>query len=281
MSICSMPMRTRLSSTDRMTPSYEKSKTGFTGGTPWIDCPGSGGAPARRSLPTLVASVNCARGLWRSTLPTRSSASPWPYSGAVSKNRMPCSHERSIAGRASASSTARYRPASGAVPRPSRVTIRSVRPRRTSSRGFKRSEFEDHGHAVAAGARVVVGDGHHRRHLRLPSDVDWVARQLGDGAVVVLALDVVKEVQAVAKDLVFRDAGSADRGQHLRPHSLVITLVTLHLALLQPRVDADPHRFPPASPPEATCPRTQRSPLAMCAVIAARASSGSPLAMAS
>src|SRR5690348_5313114 len=174
---------------------------------------------------------------------------------------MPSSHDRSIAGNASASSTTRYRPASGAVPRPSRVTVRSVRPRRTTSRGFKRSEFEDHRHAVAAGACVVVGDGHHRRHLRLPFDVDRVARQGGDGAVVVLALDVVKELQAVAKDLVFGDADVAHGGQHLRPDGLVITLVTLNLARLQPGVDADPHRLPPASPSRATWPRTQRSPL--------------------
>src|SRR5690242_17235590 len=99
---------------------------------------------------------------------------------------MPSFQARSIAGMASASSTARYRPASGAVPRPSLVTITSVRPRRTCSRGFNCSELEDERHSVLAAAAVVVRGGHHRRHLRLPPDVDRVLGKLGDGAVVVL-----------------------------------------------------------------------------------------------
>ena len=133
----------------------------------------------------------------------------------------------------------------------------------------------DHG-AGEAFAGVVVRDRHHRRHLGLPFDVHRVVRQLADGAVVVLALDVVEEVQAVTEDQVLRDTGPAYGRQHVGPDLPVVLLVALDGAGLEARVDADLHGWESGLSPDATWERTQRSPLAMCAVAAARASSGSP-----
>src|SRR2546422_1580860 len=215
------------------------------GGTPRNDWPGSGCASARRSRPTLVANVNSSRGLCLSTFPSRVSARPWPYRGAVSKKRMPASHARSTTRSPVASSTASKRPPSGAVPSPMRVTLILVRPSGTRSRGFiyEQLELENERHAVAALAAEVMGDGRHRRHLRLPLLVEWAARKLGDGVVIVIALDEVEQVEAVAKDHVLRDAYAADALQHLWPDRAVVLLVALLGAWFEPGVQADLHRL--------------------------------------
>src|SRR5260370_14327561 len=82
-----------------------------------------------------------------------------------------------------------------------------------------------------------------------------------------------------SEDDVLRDAGFPDSGQHVGPHRAVVLLVALLDAGHQTRVKPDLH--PAADSLAASWLRSQRSPLAMCAVAAARASSGSPSTIAS
>src|SRR6202158_2192100 len=117
---------------------------------------------------------------------------------------MPSSQARSMAASAVSSSTASNSPARGAVPSPNRVTVRAVRPSGARWLGFnsgcRRLKVEDERHLVVALAAEVMGDLCHRRHRVFPALVERAACQLGDGARVVVALDVVEEVEPVAKD---------------------------------------------------------------------------------
>src|SRR5258706_9147505 len=87
--------------------------------------------------------------------------------------------------------------------------------------------------------------GHHRRDLRFPLHACGVLRDLSDRTVVVLALDEVKEVQAVPKYEVAGDAIAFDRLEHLRPNRAVVLLVAFLGAGLQSGVETDLH---PVSP---------------------------------
>src|SRR5258708_22060553 len=109
--------------------------------------------------------------------------------------------------------------------------------------------------------------------------VQRALRHISDRALVVVALDVVKKIQAVGEDDVLRDAGFPDSGQHVGPHRAVVLLVACLDAGHQTRVE--PNLHPAADSLTASWLRSQRSPLAMCAVAAARASSGSPSTIAS
>src|SRR4029077_5330872 len=141
---------------------------------------------------------------------------------------MAASHARSMTAMPWASSTASKSPARGAVPSPKRVTVTAVRPTCTRSRGFNwGSEVEDERHAVATLAAEVVGDGRHRRHLSLPALIHRACCQLGHRAVVVVALDVVEEVEPVAEDHILRDADATHPVENLRPNGAVIFLVAL------------------------------------------------------
>src|SRR5260370_6001298 len=156
---------------------------------------------------------------------------------------MPWSHARSMTAMPWASSTASKSPASGAVPSPNRLTVRAVRPRGTRSRGFNaaRLEVEDERHAIAALAAEVMGDRRHRRHLCLPALIQWAGCELGDRAFVVVAFDVVEEVEPVAKDDVLRDADAAHPVEDLGPNGSVIFLVALFNAGFEVGVQADLH----------------------------------------
>src|SRR5205807_7052366 len=113
---------------------------------------------------------------------------------------------------------------------------------------------------------------------RLPANVDRVVGQLRDRAVIVVALDVVEQVEPIAKDHVPGDPDPPHSRQNVGPDRAVVLLVSCLNARLEPCVQADLHQ---TELPAASCAFSQRSPLAMCAVAAARASSGSPAAIAS
>src|SRR5207245_6803157 len=98
-------------------------------------------------------------------------------------------------------------------------------------------------HAVAALAAEVVGDRGHGRHLHFPFLIDRGARKLSDSALVVVALDVVEEIEPVSKDDVLRDADPAHAFEHLGPDRTVVLLVTLLDAGLEACVQADLHRL--------------------------------------
>src|SRR2546426_5180459 len=108
---------------------------------------------------------------------------------------------------------------------------------------YARLEIEDLLHAVAALAAEVVGDRGHGRHLHFPFLIDRAARKLADRALVVVALDVVEEIEPVAKDDVLRDADPAHAFEHLGPDRTVVLLVTLLDAGLEACVQADLHRL--------------------------------------
>src|SRR5713226_1305107 len=158
---------------------------------------------------------------------------------------MPASHARSMTATPVSSSTASNSPAKGAVPSPNRVTVRAVRPSGTRWLGFnfgcRRLELEDQRHLVVAFAAEVMGDFRHRRHGVFPALIERTARQRGDCAWVVVALDVVEQVEAVAEDHVLLDAHAAHAFQHLGPHRPVIFLITFLGAWLEPGVKADFH----------------------------------------
>src|SRR5947207_639515 len=139
------------------------------------------------------------------------------------------------------------------------------------------SELENQREPVAALAAEVVRLGHHGRHLRLPANVDRVGGEIPDGAVVVIALDVVEKVETVAVDQVFRDPDAANSFENVRPDRAVILLVAFLGAGSEPGVEAGLHH---AEFPAVSWVRSHRSPLAMCAVATARASSGSPAMIA-
>src|SRR5919204_2960903 len=103
-----------------------------------------------------------------------------------------------------------------------------------AGRGRSVSEFPDLAHAVAALAAEVMCDRHHRRDLGLPAHAGRVFRDLGDRAVVVIALDEVEQVEAVAEDDVAADAATFDCLNHLRPHRPGIFLLALLRAGLEP-----------------------------------------------
>src|SRR5437773_1239899 len=125
--------------------------------------------------------------------------------------------------------------------------------------------------ALLGEAVAVEGRGVKETYACLPGGLDHAMR-------LVVALDVVKQVEAVAKDHVLADADPLDRLQHVGPHRPVVLLVALLGARFESRMEADLHQ---AEWPARSWPRSQRSPLAMCAVAVARASSGSPAMSAS
>src|SRR2546422_610955 len=131
--------------------------------------------------------------------------------------------------------------------------------------------------ALLGEAVAVEGRGVKETYACLPGGLDHAMRfivgHLFERAIVVVALDVVKQVEAVAKDHVLADADPLDRLQHVGPHRPVVLLVALLGARFESRMEADLHQ---AEWPARSWPRSQRSPLAMCAVAVARASSGSP-----
>src|SRR5260370_34048268 len=134
-------------------------------------------------------------------------------------------------------------PASGAVPSPNRRTVRAVRRRGTRSRGFNaaRLEVEDERHAIAARAAEVMGDRRHRRHLCLPALIQWAGCELGDRAFVVVAFDVVEEVEPVAKDDVLRAADAAHPVEDLGPNGAGIFLLGIFNDGFEVGVQADLH----------------------------------------
>src|SRR3979411_1397584 len=114
---------------------------------------------------------------------------------------------------------------------------------RADSMSYARLEIEDFLHAVASPAAEVVGRRRHRRHLRFPLLIDLAARKFGDRALVIVALDVVEEVEPVAKDDVLRDADLAHAFEHLGPDRTVVLLVAILDARLQASVQPDLHRL--------------------------------------
>src|SRR5207245_2132235 len=130
----------------------------------------------------------------------------------------------------------------------------------SAGRAHDALQIKDLGKPVAALAAEVVRLRHHRGHLRLPADVHRIGGQLCDRAIVVVALDVVKQVEAVAKDHVLADADPLDRLQHVGPHRPVVLLVALLGARFESRMEADLHQ---AEWPARRWPRSQRSPLAL------------------
>ncbi len=100
-------------------------------------------------------------------------------------------------------------------------------------------------------------DRHHRRHLSLPALVHRVARHLGDGAIVIVAIDDVEEVETIPENLPPRDADAAHTGEDLRPDGGVGRVVTRLGPRLQPGMQSDGHH---GSVPRVV--RNQRSPVA-------------------
>src|SRR4029077_1002077 len=104
-----------------------------------------------------------------------------------------------------------------------------------------RLELENDRKTVATAAAIVVRDRHHRRHLGLPALIHRVARQLGNGAIVVHALDDVKEVETIAENLPAGYTDAAHPSEDLRPDGGVGGVIALLGADLEPRMQSDRH----------------------------------------